>query len=66
MNDCAVDGCYDLALPDSDLCEQHEVMVDEGVWPDFTDEDQGWLDDMTLPGMWEESDFYGGWADSTE
>jgi hypothetical protein len=55
VTECAVDGCYDDAMEDGVLCESHEVLEYEDVWPDFHDE---------LPGMWDESDFLGGWADS--
>jgi hypothetical protein len=46
----------------NDLCDYHaelEVEADseEDVWPDFHDE---------YPGMWDESDLAGGWADAAD
>jgi hypothetical protein len=43
MDECAIDGCYDYTVDDeSSLCEEHEVMSYEGVWPDFHDEGEVW------------------------
>lgn len=41
---CSVDGCDDYSTDDSDLCEEHEVMAIEDVWPDFHDESADWAD----------------------
>jgi hypothetical protein len=44
MTECAVDGCYDDAMDEGVLCESHEVLEYEDVWPDFHDESADWAD----------------------
>jgi hypothetical protein len=42
MDECIVDGCYYDAVPDGELCEEHEVLAEEEAWPDFHDEGEVW------------------------
>jgi hypothetical protein len=43
VDECAIDGCYEEVVDsESSLCEEHEVMQWEEVWPDFHDEGEVW------------------------